>query len=648
MISVNQLTVQFGGFDLFRDISFLINPRDRIGLVGKNGAGKSTMLKICCGLQQPTSGSIVIPDDCKIGYLPQQMVHRDGKTVLDETRTAFNELLDLEKRMLYLNRMISLREDHHSQEYLDLIHEVSEVNERFHFLGGSNIDESLEQTLLGLGFSYDDFKRQTTEFSGGWRMRIELAKILLIRPNILLLDEPTNHLDIESIQWLEAYIKDFNGAVVLISHDKAFLDNLTTRTIEISLGKIYNYKASYSTYVDLRKDRREQQMAAFRNQQKKIGDTEDFIERFRYKASKAVQVQSRIKQLDRIDRLEVDDEDTSAINIKFPPSPRSGTVVVEAKNVVKSFGQKLILDDIDFVIERGEKVAFVGKNGEGKTTFSKVIIGVLDFKGHVKIGHNVKIGYFAQNQDELMDENLTVLETIDQVATGDIRSKLRDLLGSFLFRGEDVDKKVKVLSGGERSRLAMVKLMLQPVNLLVLDEPTNHLDMRSKDILKKAISNFDGTLIIVSHDREFLDGLVKKVYEFRDHKIKEHIGGIYEFLQKRKLENLAELEKSTKQPDLQAQKVITANKIDYIGKKELDKTIRKINQQISASEKNIAALENEIAHIKDLLANPGKIENVSNEKLYLRHGEAEKDLENEMNNWADLNNALENIKGQRL
>ena len=546
MISINQLTVQFGGFDLFRDISFLINPRDRIGLVGKNGAGKSTMLKILNGMQKPTSGSVVIPDSCKIGYLPQQMVHQDGKTVVEEARTAFIEILELDKRMQYLNTMIGLREDHHSQEYLDLIHEVSEVNERFHFLGGSNMDESLEQTLLGLGFTYEDFKRQTSEFSGGWRMRIELAKILLIRPDVLLLDEPTNHLDIESIQWLEGYIKDFNGAVVIISHDKAFLDNLTTRTIEISLGKIYNYKASYSVYVELRKERREQQMAAFRNQKKKIEDTEEFIERFRYKASKAVQVQSRIKQLDKIDRLEVDDEDTSAINIKFPPSPRSGTVVAEAKKVVKAYGQKVILNDIDIVIERGEKVAFVGKNGEGKTTFSRILIGELDYKGDVKLGHNVKVGYFAQNQDELMDENLTVLETIDQVATGDIRSKLRDLLGSFLFRGEEVDKKVKVLSGGERSRLAMVKLMLQPVNLLVLDEPTNHLDMRSKDILKKAIANFDGTLIVVSHDREFLDGLVNKVYEFRDHKIKEHIGGIYDFLKKRKLESLSELERKSK------------------------------------------------------------------------------------------------------
>ena len=546
MISVNQLTVQFGGFDLFKDISFLINPKDRIGLVGKNGAGKSTLLKILCGLQQPTSGEVVIPSDVEIGYLPQQMIHQDGKTVLDEARTAFAEVLNMDKRIQQLNLALTLRKDHESAEYLNLIHEISELTDRFHLHGGLNIDESLEQTLLGLGFSTRDFHRQTKEFSGGWRMRIELAKLLLRRPNVLLLDEPTNHLDIESIQWLENYIKDFNGAAVIISHDKAFLNNLTLRTIEISLGKIYNYKAAYSEYVELRKERREQQFAAYRNQQKMIGDSEEFIERFRYKASKAVQVQSRIKQLDKIDRIEVDEEDTSAINIKFPAAPRSGTIVVEAANVTKAYGNHVVLNGVDFIIERGEKIAFVGKNGEGKTTFSKVIMNEIDFQGNSKIGHNVSIGYFAQNQDELMNENLTVLETIDLVAVGDVRFKMRDLLGAFLFRGDDVDKKVKVLSGGERSRLAMVKLLLQPVNLLVLDEPTNHLDMRSKDLLKQALLNYDGTLILVSHDREFLDGLVTKVYEFKDHKIKEFIGGIYDFLQKRKLENLSELERKTK------------------------------------------------------------------------------------------------------
>jgi ATP-binding cassette, subfamily F, member 3 len=648
MISVNQLTVQFGGFDLFKDVSFLINPKDRIGLVGKNGAGKSTMLKILSGLQPPTSGDVITPSEAKIGYLPQQMIHQDGKTVVDEARTAFSEVLDLDKQIKQINMALGHRDDYESQEYLDLIHELSEASEHFHILGGTNIDESLEQTLLGLGFSQNDFYRQTTEFSGGWRMRIELAKILLRRPNILLLDEPTNHLDIESIQWLENYIKDFSGAAVIISHDRAFLDNLTTRTIEISLSRIYNYKANYSTYVQLRAERREQQMAAFRNQQKMIEDTEDFIERFRYKATKAVQVQSRIKQLEKVERLEVDDEDNSAINIKFPPAPRSGTIVVEAKGAGKAYGKKVILEDIDFVIERGEKVAFVGKNGEGKSTFSKMIMGEIDFTGHCAVGHNVKIGYFAQNQDELMDDTTTVFDTIERVAVGDIRTKIRDLLGAFLFRGEDVDKKVKVLSGGERSRLAMIKLLLQPVNLLVLDEPTNHLDMRSKDILKQALINFDGTMIVVSHDREFLDGLVDKVYEFRDHKTKEHIGGIYEFLQKRKLENFAELERKAKPVVEPVTRESTAVKLDYLEKKEMDKVIRKVKQQITDSEHRIEWLEKELANIADLLSNPDKIEKGDEEKLYVKHGEVQKSLEQEMETWEKLNTEWEQMKEQRF
>jgi ATP-binding cassette subfamily F protein 3 len=648
MISINQLTVRFGGFDLFKDISFMVNPKDRIGLVGKNGAGKSTLLKILCGLQQPSSGEVIIPSDVTIGYLPQQMIHRDGKTVLDEARSAFAEVLDLDKKIHELNLALGLRKDHESAEYLDLIHEISELSERFHLFGGHNLDEALEQTLLGLGFSNHDFHRQTKEFSGGWRMRIELAKILLRRPNALLLDEPTNHLDIESIQWLENYIKDFNGAAVIISHDKAFLDNLTNRTVEISLGRIYNYKAAYSVYVELRKERREQQMAAYRNQQKLIEDTEDFINRFRSKATKAVQVQSRIKQLDKIERIEVDEEDNSAINIKFPPAPRSGTIVVEAKNIVKSYGKHVILNNIDFVIERGEKVAFVGKNGEGKTTFSKVIMNEIEFQGHLKIGHNVTIGYFAQNQDELMNENFTVLETIDHVAVGDVRFKMRDLLGAFLFRGDDVDKKVKVLSGGERSRLAMVKLLLQPVSLLVLDEPTNHLDMRSKDLLKQALLNYDGTLIIVSHDREFLDGLVTKVYEFREHKIKENIGGIYEFLQKRKLSNFAELERKTKTILAQTPKESTAIKQDYLEKKEQDKIIRKVSQQVTTAEQKVEWLEKELAKINTLLAHPENIEKSEASKLYVKHGEVEKLLKEEMSIWEKLNVELEELKRQRL
>jgi ATP-binding cassette, subfamily F, member 3 len=649
MVSINQLSVQFGGVDLFKDVSFMINPKDRIGLVGKNGAGKSTLLKILVGMQQPEAGNIVIPDDLTVGYLPQQMIHHDGKTVIEETRTAFKEVLELDKKISALNVKLGTRTDYESKEYLDLIHDLSDLTDRFHLLGGTNIEESIEQTLTGLGFETKEFHRQTREFSGGWRMRIELAKILLKKPGLLLLDEPTNHLDIESIQWLENYIKDFSGAVVLISHDKAFLDNLTTRTIEISMGKIYNYKAAYSEYVELRKERREQQMSAYRNQQKMIGDTEDFIERFRYKATKAVQVQSRIKQLDKIDRIEVDEEDNSAINIKFPPSPRSGIIVVEAKNMSKAYGPKVILDDIDFVVERGEKVAFVGRNGEGKSTFSKIIMGELDHTGSCKVGHNVSIGYFAQNQDELMDENITVFDTIDKVAVGDIRTKIRDLLGSFLFRGEEVDKKVKVLSGGERSRLAMVKLLLAPANLLVLDEPTNHLDMRSKDILKQALINYDGTLVIVSHDREFLDGLVNKVYEFKNKKVKEHIGGIYEFLEKRKIENLAELERKTKQSLLKPEtKESLSSKLDYNEKKEYDRSIRKVNQQISDAENRISALEAEMDEVTRLLSQPELIEKGNSESLYIRHGEIEKLIEAEMTKWEQLNADLQKMKDQRI
>jgi ATP-binding cassette, subfamily F, member 3 len=647
MVSINQLTVQFGGVELFSDISFMINPRDRIGLVGKNGAGKSTMLKIIYGIQKPESGQIIIPDGLKVGYLPQQMVHVDGKTVLEETRNAFAEVLEIDKKIHDINIELTNRTDYESDAYLSLIHQLTDLTEKFQLLGGNKIEESLEQTLLGLGFDISDFGRQTREFSGGWRMRIELAKILLQNPGMLLLDEPTNHLDIESIQWLENYIKSYPGAVVIISHDKAFLDNLTNRTIEISLGKIYNYKAAYSEYVLLRKERREQQMAAFRNQQKMIEDTEDFIERFRYKATKAVQVQSRIKQLDKIDRIEVDEEDTAAINIKFPPSPRSGNIVMTAKNVSKSFGEKVILKDINFTLERGEKVAFVGRNGEGKSTFSKILIGEHTYEGEFKPGHNVAIGYFAQNQDELMDENTTIFDTIDKVAVGDIRTKIRDLLGAFLFRGEEVDKKVKVLSGGERSRLAMVKLLLQPVNLLVLDEPTNHLDIRSKEILKQALIDYDGTMVIVSHDREFLNGLVDKVYEFRNHRIKQHIGGIYEFLEKRKIENLAELEKKTKQNSSNTVKEESASKNDYLEKKELDKAIRKVAQQITASEEKVSKLEAEMATITDILSNPEKIENGKGENYFVRHGEIEKLIEQELQNWENLHEELEKLKNQK-
>lgn len=534
-------------------VSLMVNSRDRIGLVGKNGAGKTTILRIISGLQQPSGGKLIVSGDSSIGYLPQQMIHQDGKTVYEEAMTAFSSILEMEIRIEKIGNELSHRTDYESPEYIKLIEEVSFLHERFELAGGSSLHADVEKTLLGLGFSSTDIARPTSEFSGGWRMRIELVKILLRKPDFILLDEPTNHLDIESIQWIEEFLAGYNGGVVIISHDRAFLDNVTTRTVEISLGKLTDYKVPYSKYVVLRKERREQQIAAYQNQQKSIKDTEDFIDRFRYKATKAVQVQSRIKQLNKIDRIEIEEEDKASIHIKFPPALRSGTIVVETIELSKSYGTKPVLTKIDLIIERGERVAFVGRNGEGKTTLSKIIVGELDYKGKFKLGHNVSIGYFAQNQDELMDGNKTVLESIDDIAVGDIRTKIRDILGAFLFSGEDVDKKVKVLSGGERSRLSMARLLLQPYNLLVLDEPTNHLDMRSKDILKNALKEYDGTLILVSHDREFLDGLVNKVYEFKGHKIKEFLGGIYDFLQKKKIDSFRELERKQGQNDLPKQ-----------------------------------------------------------------------------------------------
>ena len=542
MISVDNLTVSFGGWDLFKDISFLINPKDRIGLVGKNGAGKSTMLKVLTGEQPPSSGGVSRNGDCTIGYLPQQMKVADTTTLYAETEAAFGEVIDLEKEIAHLTEQITVRTDYESKEYETLLHRLNDCNDRFQILGGLNREAEIEKTLLGLGFKRSDFTRATSEFSGGWRMRIELAKLLLRRPSLFLLDEPTNHLDIESIEWLESYLKEYNGAVVLISHDRAFLDNVTTRTIEISLGKATDYKVPYSRYVELRNERRQQQMAAYLNQQKMIEQTEDFIERFRYKPTKSNQVQSRIKQLEKIERIEIEEEDLATLNIKFPPAPRSGQVVVEAKEAGKSFGEKHVFSDATFTIERGEKVALVGRNGEGKTTFARLVIGESEpSRGVVRVGHNVHIGYYAQNQDDLMNGDFTVFDTLDRVAVGDVRTKLRDILGAFLFRGEDIDKKVKVLSGGERARLAMARLMLEPYNLLVLDEPTNHMDMRSKDILKNALQKYNGTVIVVSHDREFLDGLVDKVYEFRDGRVKEHLGGIYDFLRDRQLESMREL-----------------------------------------------------------------------------------------------------------
>ena len=542
MISIEGLSVEFGGNPLFDDITYVINKKDRIALVGKNGAGKSTMLKIIAGLQQPTSGTVNIPKDMTIGYLPQQMQISDSHTVMKEAEQAFAHIFELQSRIDRMNRELSNRTDYDSQDYHDLIERVTDANEQLTMIGAANYQAEIEKTLMGLGFVREDFDRPTSEFSGGWRMRIELAKLLLQRPDVLLLDEPTNHLDIESIQWLENFLATRANAVVLVSHDRAFIDAVTTRTIEISLGRIYDYKVNYSKYVQLRAERLEQQQRAFENQQKQIQDTEAFIERFRYKATKAVQVQSRIKQLEKIDRIEVDEVDTSRLNLKFPPAPRSGDFPVIAQGVGKTYGNHVVFANADFTIRRGEKVAFVGKNGEGKSTLVKCIMGEIDYDGTLKIGHNVKIGYFAQNQAQLLDENLTVFDTIDRVAVGDIRTKIRDILGAFMFGGEASDKKVKVLSGGEKTRLAMIRLLLEPVNLLILDEPTNHLDMKTKDILKQAIKDFNGTVIVVSHDREFLDGLVDKVYEFGNKRIKEHLGGIYDFLQRKKMETLQDLE----------------------------------------------------------------------------------------------------------
>lgn len=647
MVSVNQLTVDFGGFRLFEDITFNINLRDRIGLTGKNGAGKSTLLKIVAGHQVPSFGSVSMPKGFTIGYLPQHMNHDNTRTVYDEVELAFGELKTIQVDIEELNRQLSDRNDYESDAYLSIIHRLSERNERYDLLGGSNYQGKIETTLKGLGFERTDFTRNCGEFSGGWRMRVELAKILLGHPDLFLLDEPTNHLDIESIQWLEDFLKDYKGAVVIISHDKAFLDNITTRTIEISLGRIYDYKANYTRFLELRIERREQQLNAFRNQQKMIEDTEKFIERFRYKATKAVQVQSRIKQLDKIDRIEVDEFDTSALNIKFPAAPRSGTVVVKGLHVGKAYGNHQVIDDVAFSVERGEKVCFVGRNGEGKSTMARMIMGEIDFKGELLLGHGVKIGYFAQNQADLLDANLSVLETIEHVAIGEIRTKIRDILGAFMFSGEDVDKKVGVLSGGERTRLAMVKLLLEPVNLLILDEPTNHLDMRSKEILKQAIKDFDGTAIVVSHDREFLDGLVTKVFEFRDKKMKEHLGGIYEFLQTRKIDNMRDLElqkSSIKRESASSPKVVSASKLSYEDRKELSRKIKKAEQQVANSESNISRLENELETITAKMNIP---EFSSDESLFLGFKNLQDQLNDEMSNWESFNEELELLLSQK-
>lgn len=643
MVSVEKLNVEFGGFTLFDEVSFVVNKKDRIALVGKNGAGKSTMLKIFAGQQSPTSGTVSIPRELTIGYLPQQMKLTDTHTVRQEAELAFAHIHEIENEMDRLNRQLAERTDYESEEYQKIIDRVTHLTEHFQIMGGSNYQAELERTLMGLGFRREDFERPTAEFSGGWRMRIELAKLLLQRPDILLLDEPTNHLDIESIQWLETFIATRANAVILVSHDRAFIDNTTFRTIEIELGKIYDYKVKYSEYVHLRAERREQQLRAYENQQKKLADTEAFIERFRYKATKAVQVQSRIKQLDKIDRIEVDDIDRSALSLKFPPAPRSGSYPVICEEVAKSYGDHLIFDHVTLTINRGDKVAFVGKNGEGKSTLVKCIMNEIDFTGKLQLGHNVKIGYFAQNQAQLLNENLTVFETIDYVAQGDIRTKIRDILGAFMFGGEASDKKVKVLSGGERSRLAMIRLLLEPVNLLILDEPTNHLDMRSKDVLKEALKEFDGTVIVVSHDREFLDGLVDKVYEFGNQRVIEHLGGIYDFLERKKMESLRELERNNAaaQNAADANEVQPSqNKLSYEARKELSRAIKKIEKAIEASEKQIADLEAKIADIESQLATP---EGAANPSLYTEYSALKDQLSQVMDAWTEQTIELEEL-----
>ena len=640
MVSVKELSVTFGSFELLSNVSFLINNQDRIGLAGRNGAGKSTLLRIISGLLSPSSGGVDMSDDVTIGYLPQQMNTDDTTTIINEVVTVFSEITDLHDEIERCTAEIGHRTDYESEGYLHLCDRLTIVEERYRLMGGTNYMAEAEKTLLGLGFERKDFNRLTSELSGGWRMRIELAKILLKKPSLFLLDEPTNHLDIESIQWLESFLAGYPGAVVLVSHDRAFLDNVTNRTIEISLGRIYDYKASWSQYVELRKERREQQMAAFRNQQKMIGDTEKFIDRFRYKATKAVQVQSKIKQLNKLDRLEVDDEDNTSMSLRFPPSPRSGTIVVESEGVNKSFGSHKVLEGIDFKLHRGEKVAFVGRNGEGKTTFSRIIIGELDCTGKIKLGHNVKTGYFAQNQDKLLKESKSVFETIDEIAVGDVRTKIRDMLGAFLFRGDDIDKKVKVLSGGERSRLALVKLLLEPHNLLVLDEPTNHLDMRSKDVLKQALINYDGSLILVSHDRDFLEGIVEKVFEFKSHKIKEHIGGIYDFLRTKKLENLKDIERKDALAKVNGNGGKPTGKQRYKEKKVSDRTQRKLKRQIEESEAAISVLEAEIADIDNKLHSQSFAPE-EGQILYLKYQELKEKHNREMDNWTLFTHELE-------
>ncbi len=644
MISLDKISLNFGGFELLKDIGFLINPKDRIGLIGKNGAGKSTLLKLISGIETPTSGIISVPKDTTIGYLPQQMKLSDSRTLKDETVLAFEELIYLENNIKQLNIEITEEEDYHSDAFLKKLDKLTELNERYTLLGGDNYEAELEQTLVGLGFERSDFNRPTSEFSGGWRMRVELAKLLLKKPDVFLLDEPTNHLDIESIEWLEDFLKNYRGAIILVSHDKAFLNNICNRTIEISLGKITDQKMNYSRFIEWKAEQKEIQLAAYTNQKKMIDETEKFIERFRYKASKAVQVQSRIKQLEKLDRIEIDPEDNATLKLNFPPAPRSGKVVAEAKNISKKYGQNLVLNDVDIAIENGDRIAFVGRNGEGKTTLARIIMQELEYQGELKLGHNVKIGYFAQNQAQLLKEDLTVFETIDEIAVGEIRTKIRDILGSFLFSGEDADKKVKVLSGGEKTRLAMIRLMLEPVNFLVLDEPTNHLDIRSKEILKNALNNFNGTILVVSHDREFLDGLVTCVYEFRNKRIKQHLGGIYEFLQKKKMDNLRELETRNKNNQKSATTIKNTNSnFSFEKRKEISKNISRLEKQVLNTENEIHHLENESESLHQQLAMPEQLD----DSVFKKYEQLKNQLEKMLEKWESENEELETWKTKK-
>ena len=646
MISIANLTVEFGVKPFFRNVNFVVNDRDRIALVGQNGAGTSTMLKIICGLKKPTEGHVAIPTDTTIGYLPQVMILQDNTTVKEEARKAFADTTKMKEHIDDLNRQLTERTDYESEEYAALVEKFSQEHERYLMLGGDNYEAEIERTLTGLGFTRDDFDRPTNEFSGGWRMRIELAKILLRHPDILLLDEPTNHLDIESISWLERFLQQSAKAVVLVSHDRAFINNVTNRTIEIACGQVNDYKVKYDEYVRLRAERHEQQLRAYENQQKEIADIKDFIERFRYKPTKAVQVQSRIKQLEKIVPIEVDEVDNTTMHLKFPPCLRSGDYPIICEDVRKDYGAHTVFANVNMTIKRGEKVAFVGKNGEGKSTLVKCIMGEIPFDGRLKVGHNVQIGYFAQNQAQLLDGELTVFETIDRVAKGDIRLKIKNILGSFMFGGEAIDKKVKVLSGGERSRLAMIKLLLEPVNLLILDEPTNHLDIQSKEVLKEAILAFDGTAIIVSHDREFLDGLVSKVYEFGGGKVREHIGGIYDYLRTHNMVNLSDLNSADvfgtgNTAKAQAAEASPTQKESYAEHKEKQKRIRRAEKLVEKSEKKISTMETRLKELDDLLCTP---EGASDMELVNEYTSIKKRMEEEEERWTELSEELESIK----